>query len=75
MLFHLLTGERPVPGETPEELRAALDSGVLPDVLASRPDVPLKFAAAVSRALAPQPRDRWPTVADLLAAADVDEVW
>ena len=59
VLHELLTGALPTAPTSVESLRAA------------RPDVPPRFAAAVVRALSPNPEDRWPDWTALLAELQV----
>lgn len=69
ILFLALTGERPAAGESPPDVLAAMAAGPPPDVVGLRPDAPTRLAAAVVRALAADPRDRWESVAAFRAAA------
>ena len=65
LLYHLVTGEYPVKGRTVLDLidahRVAGRSG-----LERRHDLPSRFVRVVSRALAPDPANRWPSAQALL---------
>lgn len=61
VLFRLATGEYPVNGSTFEEVRRAHESRQGERLAASRPELPAAFAAALDRALSPDPGDRYQT--------------
>jgi serine/threonine-protein kinase len=62
VVYELLTAEVPFPGENFVAIAMKHINEPPPDVLAKRPDVPLRLAAAVDRALAKDPADRFPTM-------------
>ena len=59
VLFELLTNEVPFPGENFVAVAMKHVNEQPPDLLERRPDVPLRLAAAVDRALAKSPADRF----------------
>jgi eukaryotic-like serine/threonine-protein kinase len=62
VLFELLTGEVPFPGESFVAVAMQHVSEPPPSVLEVRPDVPVRVARAVDRALEKDPADRFPTM-------------
>jgi serine/threonine-protein kinase len=83
VLFELLTGEVPFPGESFVAVAMQHVSEPPPSVLEVRPDVPVRVARAVDRSLEKDPVERFPTmdafaaelqacVAELGAAPDLD---
>jgi serine/threonine protein kinase len=68
LLYELLTGHVPFPAET--GLAAAMRHATepLPDLLAEIPDLPKPLAAAVARAMAKNPGERFATMDDFRAA-------
>jgi serine/threonine-protein kinase len=68
-LYHLLTGEHLFrwPARPEERLRLIVDRAPVP-LLRRRREVPVDLAAAVHRALAKDPRDRFPDVSAFAAA-------
>ena len=72
LLFELLTAAPPFAGETPLATAIAHRDAPVPDVRDRRPDVPPVVAAALRRAMAKAPTDRFATAGDMrraLAAA------
>ena len=67
VLFELLTGEVPFPGESFVAVAMQHVSATPPSLLEVRPDVPARVAHAVARALEKDPADRFPTM-DAFAA-------
>jgi eukaryotic-like serine/threonine-protein kinase len=67
VLFELLTGEVPFPGESFVAVAMQHVSEPPPSVLEVRPDVPVRVARAVDRALEKDPAARFPTM-DAFAA-------
>jgi serine/threonine protein kinase len=67
VLFELLTGEVPFPGESFVAVAMQHVSEPPPSVLEVRPDVPIRVARAVDRALEKDPAERFPTM-DAFAA-------
>jgi serine/threonine-protein kinase len=72
VLYELLTGGVPFDGESFVSVALKHVHEPPPSVLDSRPDVPLRLAAAVDRALAKEPQDRFPTMDAF--AAELEEV-
>ncbi len=64
VLYELLTGEVPFPGENFVAVAMQHINEPPPSVRAKRADVPPRVDAAVQRAMAKDPRDRFPTMAD-----------
>jgi serine/threonine-protein kinase len=62
VLYELLTGEVPFPGENFVAVAMRHVNETPPDVLERRPDVPLRLAAAVDRALEKDPARRFPSM-------------
>jgi serine/threonine-protein kinase len=67
VLYELLTGEVPFPGDSFVAVAMKHINEPPPDVRASRPDVPPRLAAAVSRALAKEPSERFASMDELVA--------
>jgi eukaryotic-like serine/threonine-protein kinase len=67
VLFELLTGEVPFPGESFVAVAMQHVNEPPPSVLEVRPDVPVRVARAVDRALEKDPAERFPTM-DAFAA-------
>ncbi|HYN07003.1 MAG TPA: FHA domain-containing serine/threonine-protein kinase [Vicinamibacterales bacterium] len=67
LLFHLVTGEYPVTGESLSELRRAHQTGSRRAVTSLRPDLHPTLARVIERAIDPVPERRYPD-ADALAA-------
>ena len=67
VVYELLTAEVPFPGENFVAIAMKHINEPAPDVLAKRPDVPLRLAAAVDRALEKDPAQRFPTMAAFAA--------
>jgi tRNA A-37 threonylcarbamoyl transferase component Bud32 len=62
VLYELLTGELPFRGDNFVAVAMGHINDPAPSVLDCRPDAPPRVAAAVDRALAKDPSDRWPTM-------------
>src|SRR5437588_498174 len=67
VLFELLTAEVPFPGENFVAVAMKHINEPPPSLVEKRPDVPLRLAAAVDRALEKDPADRFPSM-DAFAA-------
>jgi len=65
VLYELLTGEVPFTGDNFVAVAMRHINESPPNVRERRPDVPPRVAAATARALAKDPRDRWPSMAEL----------
>lgn len=59
LLFELLTGHVPYPAESAVAAAMRHTTDPVPDVLAERPDAPVRLSAAVERALAKDPAERF----------------
>jgi serine/threonine-protein kinase len=70
MIFEMLAGQRPVGGEDPHELAAAYRNGTISKLADLVPGIAPELAAAVHRAMAARPEDRFATVAELRAAVE-----
>jgi len=68
LLFFVMTGQHPVPGGNFEDLRRAHASGVRRNLLDLRPDVPERLARVVDTATNPDPRQRFATAGQMIAA-------
>jgi serine/threonine-protein kinase len=66
MLYELLTGHVPFPADSAVVAATRHVSDPIPDVLADRPDVPVRLAVAVERAMAKDPSDRLASIDELL---------
>jgi serine/threonine protein kinase len=64
VLYELLTGEVPFAGDNFVAVAMRHINDPPPSILEKRPDVPPRVAAAVERALAKDPKERWATMAD-----------
>jgi len=67
VLFELLTGDVPFPGDNFVTVAVRLLNEPPPSVRARRPDVPVRLAAAVDRALAKDPASRFESMAAFAA--------
>jgi eukaryotic-like serine/threonine-protein kinase len=72
VLYELLTGEVPFPGDNFVAVAMKHINEPAPSVLERRPDAPLRLAAAIDRALAKQPEDRFPSMGAF--AAELERV-
>jgi serine/threonine-protein kinase len=66
--YEMLAGEPPFTGPTAQSIIAKMMSGEPPSVRRARPTVPPTIDAAIRKALAPVPGDRFPTTADFAKA-------
>jgi serine/threonine-protein kinase len=67
VLFELLTGRLPYEGDNAVAVAMRHVNDPVPDVRELRPDVPPRLEALVRRSLAKEPRDRFPTMSDVVA--------
>jgi serine/threonine-protein kinase len=67
VVYELLTGEVPFPGENFVAIAMKHINDQPPDLLEQRPDVPLRLAAAVDRALEKDPARRFATMGQFAA--------
>jgi serine/threonine-protein kinase len=68
MLYEMLTGRPPYPGETPQALMVQHATSPVPSPRAARAEVPEALDLAVRRAIAKAPADRFQTAAEFRAA-------
>lgn len=68
VLYELLSGERPFTGGSLTEVTYRLINEAAPDLGAKCPGLPVTLVAAVHRALAKQPHERFASAADMAAA-------
>ncbi len=68
VLYEMLAGERPFTGDSPFAVAAAHQNAPVPPLRERRPDVPPALAAAVERALAKRPEERFASAEELRAA-------
>jgi eukaryotic-like serine/threonine-protein kinase len=73
VLYEMLAGEPPYTGPTALAIAAKMMAGDPPSVRRTRPTVPVEVNAALHKALAPVPADRYPTAADFAKALDTAE--
>jgi eukaryotic-like serine/threonine-protein kinase len=67
VLYELLTGEVPFPGESFVAVAMKHINEPAPNVLERRPEIPARLAAAVDRALAKAPAERFASMDDFVA--------
>jgi hypothetical protein len=70
MLFEMVTGQRPYPGETPLSVIMKLVIEPLPPALSINPELPPVIDDILSQAMAKLPQDRYQTVAEMQAAVE-----
>ena len=68
LLYHLVTNDYPVHGQTPAELIDAHKQGRVRHLRDVAPALPAWFVRAIERAIAPNPRDRFRTAGEFEAA-------
>ncbi len=71
LLYHLVTNDYPVRGQTAEELIEARRQGRVRRLRDVAPKLPSWFVSAVERAIAPNPQDRFATAGEFEAALSV----
>ena len=62
VVYEMLAGHPPFPGETAQEVLARHTLDPVPSLKAARPDVPVAVERAVRKALAKTPQDRFPSM-------------
>ncbi len=67
VVYELLTGEVPFPGENFVAIAMKHINDLPPDLVAKRPDIPLRLAAAVDRALEKDPARRFAKMTEFAA--------
>ena len=70
MIFEMLAGQRPTGGDDPHEIAAAYLGGRISQVADLAPGTPPELAAAVHRAVAPRPMDRFASATELREAIE-----
>ena len=70
IIFEMLAGRRPVRGDDPQQIAVAYLTGAFTRLAEACPGVPPALAAAVHRAMAAQPRDRFASVAEMRDAIE-----
>jgi eukaryotic-like serine/threonine-protein kinase len=68
LLYHLVTNDYPLHGQTPAELIEARRQGRVRRLRDAAPALPSWFVRAVERAIAPNPQDRFATAGEFEAA-------
>ena len=68
LLYHLVTNDYPVHGQTPAELIEAHKQGRVRHLRDVAPTLPAWFVRVIERAIAPNPRDRFRTAGEFEAA-------
>jgi Serine/threonine protein kinase len=68
LLFHLVTAKYPVEGATFRELKAAHDSGSRRGLMDERPDLPEQFVQVIETAMDRDPKKRYATAGQMVAA-------
>ncbi len=66
MLFELLTGQRPFPGDNPADLVTAHRATTPPDIRSIAPQIPARVATLVKRLLAKEPLRRFQSASQLI---------
>jgi len=67
VVYELLAGSPPYSGDSFVSVALRHVNDPVPSIAAARPDVPLRVDAALRRAMAKEPDDRFPTMADFAA--------
>jgi serine/threonine-protein kinase len=67
MIFEMLAGRRPVGGDEPQQIATAYMTGQIARLADLVPGIAPELAAAVQQAIAGQPKDRFPSVAEFRA--------
>ena len=73
VLYEMLAGEPPFTGPTVQAIVAKMMAGAPPSIRRVRPSVPEPIDAAIRRALAPVPADRFPSAVEFSRALEVAE--
>lgn len=69
-IYEMLTGQYPYVGDTPLRVMMAHVNNPIPDVLATRPNLPVGVSEVLRRAMAKNPGARYTTAAELVAALE-----
>jgi eukaryotic-like serine/threonine-protein kinase len=70
LFYELLTGDVPYPGTNPMAVAVRHLHDPVPSVRASRPEVPERVEAVITRAMAKRPADRFPSMGAMTAALE-----
>jgi len=70
ILYELISGQRPVQGDSAEEVLAQVGRGELESLAQAAPSTPPELVAIVQRAMAFDPADRYPTAEGLAREVD-----
>jgi serine/threonine-protein kinase len=70
-IYEMLTGQYPYVGDTPLRVMMAHVKNPIPDVLETRPNLPVGVSEVLKRAMAKNPGARYTTAAELAAALDM----
>ena len=73
LLYEMLAGEPPFTGPSAQAVIAKMLSSAPPSVRGVRPAVSPSVDAAIQRALAPVPADRWPSAGEFASALETAE--
>lgn len=68
LLFEMLSGQRPIRGDDPKTIAQKVFSGHVTALSALLPSLPMGLVSAVHRAMAPAPKGRFSSVAELRQA-------
>jgi eukaryotic-like serine/threonine-protein kinase len=68
LLYHLAAGKHPFRETTPTALKAAHEAGFRPRLIDDRPDVPQPLAHVIETAMDPDPRKRFTSPGEMIAA-------
>ena len=71
VLYECLAGRPPYDDPFEDLVLRKHQTAPVPDIHLARPDTPAPLAAAITRALAKDPAERWPTATAMLAALPV----
>jgi serine/threonine-protein kinase len=72
VLYEMLAGEPPFSGANPQAVMARKSLATVPRLAVIRPGIPDRVQAAIDRALAPVPADRFASAAEFIAALGDD---
>jgi serine/threonine-protein kinase len=73
-LYEMLSGKPPFVGPTPLAVLARHSAEPVPSLRAVRQSVPLGVEAAIMRAMAKRPEDRFPSIREFLSALEAQQI-
>jgi len=73
MAYEMLTGRLPFQATTAQQMIAAHLTKTADSILKWRPEIPPQLASAVMKCLEKQPKDRWQSASEFLAAIEASE--